>query len=213
MNKLIIVLLITVTGIYLVKPEWFDFNAEPGTFRGDGSERIVVFTAENCGANCREAVAYMKASGRAFEELRLDDNAENTKLFRQLGGADTVPYLSSGYQRVTGFYPQDYLAVLAAARGLSVLDDSMRAVYSHHFDGNGQPLLVMYGTSWCVECAAMREYCNDRKIKLLDWDTEIDAAVARRYELLAGRSYPLVYYGARRMNGFTESGLRRLMMQ
>jgi glutaredoxin len=211
MNKFIVVVLIAIAAVYFIKPEWFDFNAEQGTFRGDGSERIIVFTSESCGNNCREAVAYLMASGNAFEELKLDDDDENTKLFRQLGGADTVPYLSSGYQKVTGFYPHDYLSVLAAARGLSVLNESMRTVYAHHFDSHNNPLLVMYGTSWCVECAAMREYCNDRKIKLLDWDTEADAAVAQRYEQLAGRDYPLVFYGARRMNGFSESALRRLM--
>jgi glutaredoxin len=213
MNKLILVVLIVGITIFFLKPEWFGFNTEPGTFRGDGSERIVVFTSENCGNNCREAVAYLRASGMAFEELKLDANEANTKLFRQLGGADTVPYLSSGYQKVTGFYPQDYLSVLAAARGLSVLDESMRTVYAHHFDKNNIPLLVMYGTTWCVECAAMREYCNDRKIKLVDWDVETDVAAAKRYEQLAGREYPLVFYGARRMNGFSDTGLRRLMKQ
>lgn len=209
--KTVIVIVLLGAVIFFLKPEWFDFNAEPGTFRGDGSERIVVFTTTVCGNPCRDAVVYLNATGQVFEELKLDGNEENTKLFHQLGGANTVPYLSSGYQRVEGFYPGDYLSMLVAARGLSILDETRRAVYAQHFDGHGKPLLVMYGTTWCVDCAAMREYCNDHDIQYLNWDAELDEAARKRYELLDGRSYPLIFYGAKRMNGFSVRSLLRLM--
>ena len=209
--KIIIGIVLLAAGIYFLQPLWSDFTAGPGTFRGDGTERIVVFTSTDCGSTCRDAVSYLTQSDQMFEELRLEDDKNNVKLFHQLGGSDVVPYLASGYQIVSGFYPHDYLSVLAAARGLSVLDPALRDVYAQHFAANNKPVLVMYGTSWCVDCAALREYCNDNKIKLLDWDVETDTAVAHRYELLGGREFPLVFYGARRMTGFSESTLLRLI--
>lgn len=211
--KTIIAIVLLAVALFFLKPEWFDFNAGPGTFRGDGSDRIVVFTTTKCGGACGDAVAWLNASGQVFEELKLDDNEDNKKLFHQLGGTNTVPYLSSGYQRVEGFYPGDYLSMLVAARGLAILDETKRAVYEKHFDSNSKPLLVMYGTTWCVDCAAMREYCNDHDIEYLDWDAELDDAARERYELLDGRSFPLVFYGARRMNGFSEAALLHLMKE
>lgn len=209
--KVFIGILVLLAGIYFLQPVWSDFTAAPGTFRGDGSERIVIFTSSGCGNTCREAITFLHNAGQPFEELKLDDNENNLKLFRKLGGGDMVPYLTSGYQVVSGFYPQDYLSMMAAARGLEVLDASLREIYVQHFDSSNKPLLVMYGTSWCVDCAALREYCNDHKIKLLDLDTEADLTIAQRYELLGGRNYPLVFYGARRMNGFSVAGLLQLM--
>jgi glutaredoxin len=209
--KTVIFILLAVAAVYFIRPAWFNFNAEPGTFRGDGSERIVLFTTKECGNPCRDALAYLNKSGQTFEEIKLDGNDENIRYFHQLGGANTVPYLSSGYQRVAGYHPADYLSVLVAARGDAVLNKTMRDVYAQHYDKNGQPILVMYGTSWCVDCAAMREYCNDHNIKYQNWDAELDAAAKHRYALLEGRSFPLVFYGSRRMTGFSESALNRLL--
>ena len=209
--KIFISIILLAIGVYFIHPIWSEFLSVPGTFRGDGSERIVVFTSAECGANCRDAINYLNRSGQTYEELVLDNNEQNLKLFQQLGGSDVVPYLSSGYQLVSGFYPQDYLSVLAAARGLTILDPVLQKIYAQHFDANKNPVLVMYGSSWCVDCAALREYCNVRKIQILDWDVELDAEVAARYEMLGGRNYPLVFYGARRMNSFSPAALRRLM--
>jgi glutaredoxin len=211
--KIIIGIILLATGLYFLEPFWSEFTAAPGTFRGDGSERIVIFTSPDCGARCRDAISYLTKSGQAFEELSLDENDKNINLFHQLGGTDVVPYLTSGYQVVSGFYPQDYLSVLAAARGLSVLDPKLREVYARHFDADNKPLLVMYGTSWCVDCAALREYCSSNQIKLRDWDVELNETAALHYELLGGRNFPLVFYGARRMSVYSVPALKRLMKE
>jgi glutaredoxin len=211
MKKIIFVFLLALAALYFMQPTWFDFTAKPGTFRGDGSERIVVFTTSKCGGACADAVAWLTASGQVFEELKLDSNEDNKKLFQQLGGSNTVPYLASGYQRIEGFYPGDYLSMLVVARGLTILDETMRAVYAQHFDATGNPLLVMYGTTWCVDCAAMREYCNDHDVQYINLDVELDEVAKMRYELLGGRSFPTVFYGARRMTGFSQQSLTHLM--
>jgi glutaredoxin 3 len=43
----------------------------------------------------------------------------------------------------------------------------------------GNPVVTIYGTSWCGACRAARQYFSDRKIPFSDKDVETDPAAAR----------------------------------
>lgn len=71
--------------------------------------------------------------------------------------------------------------------------------------------LRLYGTSWCGYCKKARRYFESKGIPFRDLDVEKDAAARREFEALGGKGVPVIVRGERRMNGFSEDAIRKLL--
>ncbi len=71
--------------------------------------------------------------------------------------------------------------------------------------------VVMYSTNWCGYCKKARAFFKREGIAFKEYDIEKSASARRAYDRLGGRGVPVILVGKLRMNGFSESGFRRLM--
>lgn len=200
MKKLIILLLLGVAGF-----KAYEYHSVTSAF---GGSEILLFVFDECGEPCENGLSLLREKRVNFETVNLSSGDEAVKRLRKLGGGNSMPALFVGTQRVSGFHRQRFNEALAETLGASVLDAADREVLTTHFDTNGEPMVVMYGTSWCPYCKKAREYFQANNIPFKEWDVEQDARGARYYQRIKSSGYPLIYVGYRRLPGFNERVIR-----
>lgn len=73
--------------------------------------------------------------------------------------------------------------------------------------------VVMYATSWCPYCEKARKYFKANKISYTEYDIENDTNAKIRYDSIGGKGVPVILVGKRRLNGFSESGFKRIFKE
>lgn len=119
-------------------------------------------------------------------------------------GVTRFPLTKVGTQTVLGNARNDLIAALAEVYGDSVLTPGERMAMRDHFDANGKPLVVLYGTQWCGYCKRQRQYFADNNVSFADIDVEASPSGKLAYNTLQGSGYPLLYVGYRRFEGYKE---------
>lgn len=71
--------------------------------------------------------------------------------------------------------------------------------------------VTLYGTEWCGFCKKARRYLESNGIPYTYLDVEHDTQAKSEFKAIDGRGVPVILVGNRRMNGFSEEGLRRLL--
>lgn len=172
---------------------------------------LVLFTSSVCNAPCTDARSVIRETGLSVEEVLVggDDN-DSLLRFKAAGGGDQVPLLLTKTGKVFGFNRIEYLSAMADSNGLYVLPDDAQDVLGSHFE-NGEPKLVMYGTKWCPYCKKAREYFLSHGLDYEERDVEESREYKVMYKWLDTGGYPLVYYGAKRQEGFNASKLNALL--
>ena len=74
----------------------------------------------------------------------------------------------------------------------------------------GAPSVIIYSTSWCGYCKKAKKYFNKNNIKFTEYDIENNSRARKQYKKMNGRGVPLILVGKKRMNGFSESGFKRI---
>lgn len=200
MKNLIIIILLCVAGYKL-----YDYKTTQSAM---GGSDIVLFVFDECGQPCDDGLNLLKEKNVSFEAVNLSSGEEAVKRLRKLGGGNSMPVLFVGERQVAGFHRQRFNEALAELQGGSVLDAADREVLKTHFDSNGEPMLVMYGTSWCPYCKKARTWLQDNDIPFKEWDVEKQQTGGRYYRQVKSGGYPLIYVGYRRVEGFNERLIR-----
>ena len=71
--------------------------------------------------------------------------------------------------------------------------------------------ITMYVTAWCPYCRKAREFLARRGIAYRELDIEKSPAARAEYDRLGGRGVPLILVGEKRMQGYREETLARLL--
>ncbi len=71
--------------------------------------------------------------------------------------------------------------------------------------------VVMYSTPTCGYCARARSFFASHDISYTDYDITTDSQARERYKKLNGSGVPLIFVGDKRIPGFNEGLLRRLL--
>lgn len=74
-----------------------------------------------------------------------------------------------------------------------------------------QPLIVLYGTSWCGYCAAAREFFKANGIQFKDLDIESSTEGYEGHKKLGGGGVPVITIGNEVMQGYNEASLRQTL--
>ena len=78
--------------------------------------------------------------------------------------------------------------------------------------GHSQPVVIVYGTSWCGYCAAARTFLQVNGVAFSDVDIEKNPEGRAAYQKVGGNgSVPLIQVGEETMRGYSESHLRDLL--
>jgi len=70
--------------------------------------------------------------------------------------------------------------------------------------------VIMYSASWCGYCKKAREYFNRNNISFTEYDIDKDQRANRRHKNMGASGVPVILYKGKRMNGFSESGFKRM---
>ena len=79
------------------------------------SGSLIVFTSLGC-KECSEVKAFLNARGIAYTEYNITKDAEGKKRYQELGGK-TVPFITVGDQKISGFH-KDQLEKMLKTAGL-----------------------------------------------------------------------------------------------
>ena len=70
--------------------------------------------------------------------------------------------------------------------------------------------VIMFSASWCGYCKKAKTYFKKSKIRYTNYDIEKSSKGKRLYKQMGAAGVPVILVGTKRMNGFSESGFKRL---
>ncbi len=195
--KKIIVVIIVAGLLYHFRYELPIFSGG-GAFDSDGNAEVWVFTSNNCGGWCKKGMNYLEDRLAPVRQLSIDNDEEAQKLYKDLGRGN-LPYIVTGYQKVTGFYPAMISSALAINFGDQYLTSSEKKYYKNHFYPDGSPKIYMYGASWCPFCTKMRVEFEERGMDYVEIDVEKSADQDHMVKTMQIEGFPIVYVGYHRV--------------
>ncbi len=210
--KYIVVLLLVALAAYQTHPEWFSWLNEPSVVAGD--REVVVFSFNACGQYCDNAMDLLREKNIEFTHFNVQAGEEQKKLWEDMGGGDIYPVIHIGRQKLQGYDRNRITHALAKNFGMSLLDAGMRSVVQQQLTAYGETTAVMYGTSWCPQCAKAREFFKENNMPYVEFDVEKSRQDMRNYAALNASGYPLIYVGMHRFEGFgpqVKEQLKRLL--
>jgi len=199
MKKIIVLLLLAGAGYWGYR-NYDSLLSGPGAFDAEGKPKVLLFVMDGCGAYCADVAEKLKSRNIPFEEINASTD-EGRGRFEKFGD-NRLPLTVVGRKTVAGNDLPAIDTALAEVMGIEVLTPAEQQAMGRHFDEQGKPRVVVYGTSWCPYCKRMREHLDGRKIAYQYIDVEQDSDGMRDYGILRGRGYPLVFVGFRRIDGF-----------
>lgn len=205
MKKLLLLALLVFAG-YKFYQNGFSFSPAAGAFDKNGKPVVVLFVGLGCGDPCDKVQNTLKSRGIAYEEISVTgtDGAPVPNKY----GVNRFPSTLIGKQEILGDDIMRITAALAETYGAEVLTRAERMAMDNHFDSEGRPIVVMYGTTWCPYCTQQRKYFEANNIPFDDVDVEASRSSELAYRALQGSGYPLTYVGYRRFSGYKENEIR-----
>jgi len=196
MKKLIVIGVLIFCGykLYQLTPK----SEENGPVDANGNPVLQVFVGPNCGQLCDDVEGLLTSRNVEYEVIDVSTPEGEKYKIRQ------YPYTRLGKRSVTGNANMQIVSMLAETYGDAVLTTAERIATRDHFDADGKPVVVLYGTQWCQYCARERAYFAENGVQYLDVDVETSQDGKFSYNALHGNGYPLVYVGYRRFDGYKE---------
>lgn len=193
-------------GAYKFHQNGYTFSGSEA-FDKDGKPLVVLFVGPQCEGTevCERVRQTLVKRGVKYEEI--DVAGPDGQPIPNKYGVDQYPTTLVGKRKVFGDDIDEVRSVLAEAFGKDVLTRGEQMAMNGHFDADGRPKVVMYGTQWCGYCKKQRELFADKGVRFDDVDVEASDAGKLAYSALQGSGYPLTYVGYRRFGGFQEQAL------
>ncbi|MGE0355921.1 MAG: glutaredoxin domain-containing protein [Burkholderiales bacterium] len=71
--------------------------------------------------------------------------------------------------------------------------------------------VTMFSTSWCPHCKRAKAWFAQKGVSYREVDIEASEAGRREFDEAGGRGVPLILVGERRMRGFSEAAMEKLL--
>lgn len=202
MKKLIVLVLIVAAG-YLGYAKYGSTLFKSGAF-DKGKATVLLFTMDGCGQPCSDVAADLRSRNVEFEEVNVSTDKGRDRI--QQFGVMQVPLTVIGDKKIIGSDLPAIESALAEAKGMDALSPAAQQVMKNHFDTQGKPRVIMYGTETCTYCKQLRAYMETRHIPYFFVDVSYGYGRSD-FETLRGRGYPLTFVGYRRIDGYSTSAL------
>ncbi len=204
--KKIILIAVVIGSVYFFKPNLFSNMFISGAFDSDGKPVVWLFTSKNCGTYCDDVIKLLNT--RNIDYVEYDgESSEGKDQLNEVGGPRRFPLTVVGAKFIVGSHKPGIISILAEGLGEQALTSIERQVMQNHFYEGGEPMVVMYGTSWCNGCKKMRNYFESNNIDYTEFDAEGSGRQA--YNVLTAPGYPLMYVGYRRIDGINMKKLEQ----
>ena len=202
MKKLLLLCLLVFAG-YKLHQNGYSPLSPSGAFDKKGNPLVVLFVGPGCGEPCSKVVGALNQRNVNFEQISVagPDGAPVSNKYR----ITQYPTTLVGKQEILGDDITRISSALAEAYGKDVLTRMEQMAMDNHFDAQGKPKVVMYGTSWCPYCKQQKAFFADNKVAFEEIDVEASRPNEMSYRILQGTGYPLTYVGYRRFSGLHES--------
>lgn len=177
-----------------------------------GNPAVLVYTAQGC-APCQDTLDMLNARGVPYQEKLIDPNNEqddDVQRWRRVGG-NMLPVTMSGSATVKGSSKWELIGLLGQNFGDQYLTTAEREYFAQHFDANGAPAVVLYGTSWCPGCAALRTEFQQQGVAYVDIDVERRGDFDNLIRVMEIPGYPATWVGYTRVHGTTYSAVKAVM--
>lgn len=209
MRKLIVVALI-VGGVWY----WQKHGSAHETILDEaGNPAVVIYTAAQCGAPCQDALGILDSRGVLYQQKEIDPSNEedkDVKYWRSVGN-NMLPLTLAGNSKVTSSSKWELIGLLGNNFGDRYLTADEQAYFKQHFDANGSPKVVLYGTSWCPGCAALRKEFADHGVDYVDIDVEKSGEFDKLTRVMEIPGYPATWVGYTRVHGTTYNDVKSAM--
>jgi glutaredoxin len=200
----ILVVLAFICGVYQIYTKDL-FGKAAGPVAKDGKPAVVLAVGGNCGEVCNSVRKLLDGRGVQYEEVTVAD--ANGAPVENDYGIQVYPTTLIGKQTIKGNDLAQIDAVLLDTFGEAILTSAERSAMAGHFDAQGNPKVVLYGTAWCGYCKKQRELFAEKGIPFDDLDVEVSGKAESAYNGLKGQGYPLTYVGYRRFNGYSQDDI------
>lgn len=203
MKKLLLIIVLA-SGYWYWNGGRLPFMKQPVAVDSAGKAAVWIFTFDGCGPSCDDAVQELKNRHLSFEQKRINpDNADdaNVKLWKKFSAGNQFPLIVMGGNSVAGFYKPNIATLLGKTYGDVYLTDSERRYFKQHFNANGSPRIVLYGTDWCGYCADLRKDLRANHVDFVDIDVEKSGEHQLMSETMGINGYPAVWIGYSRLQG------------
>ena len=146
-------------------------------------------------------IAYTKASDNA-PTIYLRDHTNKSNL----GKTSSIP--ESTWKWLILFA---IIAAFAWQSRPALRKKTTHGAVSNSTQSSLQPVVILYGTTWCGYCAAARQFFDANGIQYTEYDTEKTTEGYEGHKKLGGGGVPLIVVGGDVMHGFNEGGLRQVL--
>ncbi len=205
MIKKILIASIVLGGLYQLKPELFErFIGPEGAYHDDGTPMAILFVSEECGKPCDDAINHIDRKGVEAEIIDIKSSDEAMKRFRDFSRANTIPVLAVAERIETGYHPKRFDEDLMVVAGTSILSSDLKKALRTHFNEDGSPKVIVYGTDWCPYTTKAREFLTDHNIEYDYFNVDSDWQAKQHYSTLEASGYPLIYVGSERVGGYNK---------
>jgi glutaredoxin len=208
MRKLIFLALI-VGGIWY----WQKHHSKDVVLDESGNPAVVIYTAPACGAFCQDALSLLNTRGVPYQEIVVDlsnEQDENTKHWRSISD-NMLPLTLAGNDKVKSSSKWELIGLLGNNFGDTYLTQDEKKYFSRHFDASGKPSVVLYGTSWCPGCAALRKDFQEHGVSFVDIDVEQSGEFDKLTRVMEISGYPATWVGYTRVHGTTYNDVKAVM--
>ncbi|MCK4586233.1 MAG: hypothetical protein KAU29_02765 [Gammaproteobacteria bacterium] len=204
----LLVLVAILGGFYHFYGQEF-LERQQGAFDESGNPVTLLFTVSECGAPCSDANSLLDNRGIEYEQIIVDQGEEQYQKLKEHGGGRLFPVIVAGNNKVSGFNRMQIISALADSYGWEVLYRSEERAMQNHFDSEGNPLLIMYGTETCGYCRKAEKLFVENNVDFVDLDIEKSSSARSSYNTLNGAGTPLIYIGFKRIGGYNKQKIER----
>lgn len=189
------------------------FSGSDASVDSAGNPTVIAFTFAECGEPCTDTIAALKHRGVPYEEIEINPakpDEENYKLWEKYG-VRTFPLVVAGKEKVSSSSKSALVALLAINFKDDYLTNAEAQYFTRHFDSNGKPKVVLYGTDWCPTCAELRKEMHAEGMDFVDIDVEKVVDSEQLLKTMEIPGYPAIWVGYRRVNGYTLNNIKAIM--
>lgn len=178
------------------------WNSNTAAVDATGKPTTWIFTFEGCGDVCSNAVRELRYRNVPFTEKVISPERPDEpdfKLWKGYGAGNTFPLLVAGNETLAGFYVPGIASLLGITFGETYLTSTERRYFKSHFNADGSPRIVLYGTSWCPHCAKLRKELQKNQISFADIDVEKVGDSKQLLQTMGIGGYPATWVGYTRV--------------
>ncbi|MBI5007687.1 MAG: hypothetical protein HZB95_11275 [Nitrosomonadales bacterium] len=177
-----------------------------------GNPAVVIYTVSQC-EPCRAALGILDSRGVPYLEKEIDPQNESdadVKHWRSIGD-NMLPVTLAGQSKVKGSSKWEMIGLLGTNFGDKYLTGDEQVYFRRHFDTSGSPLVVLYGTSWCPSCAALRKDLVENGVNFVDIDVEQSGEFDKLTKVMEIPGYPATWVGYTRVYGTTYNDVKAVI--